>query len=303
MENNKIKNSLIPQWTFNTVKSLNIPECKIIENPKITDYAEYIKNGFKTTNKNNGLLEELTLENINVMTDLHKLGVEFEFSIINILDNDVIFPICDVGKNRSQFLFYYLKNLQSKFNNAFFIGYPASGDELNTIFVENKSSVLSGFQVPYKSDSFSNAMYSVFGKEYSRSIHIFDSVLKEEEPYSNQDLQNLEYFKYKNHKYDIFNKDCDFIKELFKKYYLNPDNLRKVINCDEFTNYRITYLCLSPSSFISLSDLLYRLNKKMSNVKIVYFGVQDIFQRSSINQSQLNDFITKINSSVKFKSC
>jgi len=299
-----IKNSLIPNWKIpknNFIFSTNSNNKEI---PKYDTFRNYVINEFNKVNKENNLdYQEIPKETINKIVELQELGLQIEFSLIKINKNDVIFPICDIGKNRSQFMFYYLKNLQDNHNDFFTTGYPTSGDELNTILSDSNSSVLSGFQVAYKSDCFSVSLISLISFEYSRSIHIFDKILKEQQEYIHSDLKNLESYKYRNHKYDIYEKnrsDAIFIKDLFKKYFLNTNNIKKVLgnNTDN-----IIYLCLSPNSFINLSNLFYLIKENdksinFANTKIIYFGIKDIFQRSSVNQMQLNDLIKKINSSV-----
>lgn len=170
---------------------------------------------------------------------------------------------------------------------------------------DSNSSVLSGFQVPYKSDCFSISLINLLGFEYSRSIHVFDTILKEKQEYTHTDLKNLELYKYRNHKYNIFEKnrnDTIFIKDLFIKYFLNPENIKKILKSD---TCNITYLCLSPNSFINLCNIFYTLKQKnpllnLTNTKIIYFGIKDIFQRSSINQKELSSLIKKINSSITY---
>lgn len=301
---NHIKNSLIPNWKIPKNKFIFINNPNNKEILKYDTFRNYVINEFNKVNKDNNLEnQEIPNETIDKIVELQGLGILFEFSLIKINKNDVIFPICDIGKNRSQFIFYYLKNLQDNYNNFFMTGYPTSGDELATIIKDSDSSVLSGFQVPYKSDCFSISLISLIGFEYSRSIHIFDKILKEQQEYIHYDMKNLELYKFKKHKYDIYEKnksDAIFIKDLFKKYFLNPNNIKKVLEND---TKNIIYLCLSPNSFINLSNILYLIKENdksinFANTKIIYFGIKDIFQRSSVNQIQLNDLIKKINSSV-----
>lgn len=312
MNNLLLYNALIPNYSFQSNILLNFnKKSNVKKMTEINDFYEYILSHFNNTNKINGLTEELNNDVLLKINNLHYHGIEFDFSVINIAINDIIFPLCDIGKNRSQFIFYYLKSLQSIKNNTFLTGYPMSCDELTTLFKDNNNSILSGFQVPYKSDSFSNSMLYVFNKEYSRSIHVFDKILKEKEDYIKGDISNLESHKYKNHIYDIFDKDKDYIKELFINYYLNPLNIKKILNDNlninetKMINYRITYLCMSPMSFINLCDIFYKLKQEnnkldLTNVKIIYFGITDIFQRSSINKHILNNFIEQINDFIHF---
>ena len=116
------------------------------------------------------------------------------------------------------------------------------------------------------------------------------------------DLKNYEKYKYKISKYDL-NESKKQIEELFEKYFINPINLRKIINYQTESNIlRITYICMSPESFINICNLFYLLNKSLdlSNVRIVYFGIKDIFQKSHINDQNLNKFRQIINSTFKF---
>lgn len=306
ISSNDIINSLIPNWKIAKNNFIFSTYANNKEIPKYDTFTNYIINEFNKVNKENNLEdEEIPKETIDKIVKLHDFGLQIEFSLIKINKNDIIFPICDIGKNRSQFMFYYLKNLQDNHNNFFTTGYPTSGDELATILKDNNSSVLSGFQVPYKSDCFSVSLISLIGFEYSRSIHIFDKFLKEQQEYIHSDLRNLESYKFKNHKYDIYEKnrnDALFINDLFKKYFLNPNNIKKILGKE--TN-NVIYLCLSPNSFINLLNLLYFVKENdksinFANTKIIYFGFKDIFQRSSVNQTILNDLIKKINSSIVF---
>jgi len=339
----KLINSLIPKWVisygfhgYNNPSSEFITQTMIEKYTKknITDsqYKHQILTSFNLSNEiNDSGKEDLTNEMINKIYDLYKLGLTFHFKdsltqIIPITKNDILFPICDVGKNRSQYMFYFFKNLQTNFPNTFMVGYPSSADEMASIFdiSAHNQSILSSFSVGYKSDNFSESLYkdnkdtkSSYPSptinpfpQVSRSIHIFDSILKEKEQYSIYDLKNYEKHKYRNNKYDIFdknNKDLANIKELYKKYFLTPQNLIKIINNNlvNKTNYQITYICMSTQSFITMCNILYSMTKfdeliDLSNVKIVYFALKDIFQRSTINQKILYEFRTKINSSFRY---
>ena len=343
----KLKLSLVAKWNILYDRELyfyNCPSWKfIIQNENqiyvqkhINDYEykNYILNSFNISNIiNDSGKEDLSNELINKIYDLYKYGVTFDFKdnstkIIPITKNDILFPICDIGKNRSQYMFYFLKHLQSHYPNTFIVGYPSSADEMASIFDINihNQSILSSFIVGYKSDNFSESLYKyatnkeskklysdIFNNpfpEVSRSIHIFDSLIKEKEQYLNCDLKNYEKNKYRIHKYDIFekdNKDLQNIKELYKKYFLTPNNLRKIINSESINNsiQRITYICMSTQSFITMCNILHLMKKSdnlfdLSNVRIVYFAIKDIFQRSSVNQQILNDFRTKIKSSFYY---
>ena len=299
----EIKNSLIPNWTFST-NDLLTPKTlinKYLMNNTIN--KEQIINEFNKTNKNNDLIEEPNDKFPDVVIKLNNLGIKFEFGLIIISKDDVIFPMCDVGKNRSQFMFYYLKNIQSKLNNVFLTGYPSSGDELKSINSDSNS-ILSSFKPVYKSDNFSDTTRQIFGKEISRSIHIFDNLLKKKEEYSIQDLKNYENYKYAQHKYeilDIKSNDIDKIKNLFINIFLNPQNVREIINKN--SSRKITYLCLSPDSFYNICNLFENLKKKnpllnLENTRIIYYGIKDIFQGSTIKKNVLYNFINKIHDST-----
>jgi hypothetical protein len=343
----KLKRSLLPEWTIPYDKELyfyNCPSWKFITQNTMqswickhindSEYKNHILNSFNTSNQlNDSGKEDLTSDTVNKIYSLYKCGLMFQFKdsptqIIPITKNDILFPICDVGKNRSQYLFYFLKHLQSHYPDTFIVGYPSSADEMASIFDigTHNQSILSSFVVGYKSDNFSESLYKhVYNKEtgklysdtinnpfpeISRSIHVFDSLLKEREEYTNYDLKNYEKNKYRIHKYDIFdkdNKDLSNIKDLYKKYFLTPNNLRKIINLGTETPgiKRITYICMSTQSFITMCNILHLMKKydnlfDLSNIRIVYFAIKDIFQRSSFNQKILNDFMTKINSSFRY---
>ena len=71
-------------------------------------------------------------------------------------------------------------------------------------------------------------------------------------------------------------------------------------------NYKITYLCLSSELFYNMCSLLNLMkneNKSLNlkNVRIVYFGINDIFQGSTIKNEVLNNFVEKINASTYFE--
>ena len=304
--NNDIKDSLIPTWNFNTNNIFLPKHFKFVNKPKYTNFKEYVVNEFNKSNTNNDLSEQFNTVHLEIINNLNDYGVNFEFGFINILINDVIFPICDIGKNRSQFMFYYLKNIQFTYNN-FLTGYPSSGDELKTIIDNsNSNSILSGFKIQYKSDNFSKAMSTIFNNEISRSVHIFDILLKKKENYNQTDLKNYEEYKYEQHNYQLFDKSKDYfeIQNLFKKYFLNPQNIRNII--DKNINYKITYLCLSSESFYNMCNLLNFMKNEnpfcdLKNIRIVYFGIKDIFQGSAVKNETLNNFIEKIKMSTFFE--
>ena len=114
--------------------------------------------------------------------ELHESGVIFDTKfdseyVIEISSGEIVFPICCVGKNRSQYLFYYLKYLESVVPNHFFIGYPSSGDEISVItdYLKSKSksnlipeqssnpNILTSYSTQYKKDSLSSSISKSFG--------------------------------------------------------------------------------------------------------------------------------------------
>jgi hypothetical protein len=243
----------------------------------------------------NVLITNLPVELMDKINILNNYGVKFELKNnpeykFKIKSDELIFPICCVGKNRSQYLFYFFKYFQTKFTNPFYLGYPASGDELSTIYNPTSTFVLGGFIVPYKSDCFSKSIESTFGKEISRSIHVFDSIIRNPEPYLSNELANLEINKYRVTSLDIYNSESNLIKKLYIKYYLNPNNIRNILSNEYLL---ITWICLSPESLEKLIKLLCILKQAddsldLSNTRIIYFGFNDIFQGSKVNKIQLD---------------
>ena len=303
MDYKEIAYSLIPSWNFplNNQTTSN----KIYINKKVINYKEYISNSYNANNILNDIHEdELTNEQLNQIVNLHSSGIQFHFKtsnseIIPIRLNDLLFPICCIGKNRSQHLFYYLKKLQSECNNRFDVGYPSSGDELSSLSNSPNSNTtnLSTFAVSYRSDKFTKALSKLYGHEFSRSIHIFDKILKESNEYEPKDLKNFESTKYANNKSTKY----DDIVELYIKYFFTPTNIRKIINNID----RITYICASANSFINICNIFYSLKQKdntldLTNVRIVYFGARDIFQRSIISDNILTDYTLKVSTAFQY---
>lgn len=261
-----------------------------------------IVSGFNLSNQLTNINFRLTKLELDTIKKLVDLGVQFDMKNspdkkILITDYDLVFPICCVGKNRSQYLFYYFENLLRTNPNKFILGYPASGDELSTIIKSKSNSVLGGFTIQYKSDGFSLAIKSSFGTEYSRSIHVFDKLIRREEAYLPSELKNLEEFKYKNTKFDIYGFESNQVEELYLNYYLNPKKLNELLN----GSYRINYVCASPESFVNLCEVLVytsELNSSIdwSNIRIIYFGFNDIFQRSSVSNLELQNLQNLISS-------
>ena len=307
MNESNLINSIISQYTLPKTNINNITNSKKInKNSNIVNIKQFVSDNFILNNQQNNISHEpLSNEILNKISNVSNLGLGFEFVTekpIEINPDDIFFPICCVGKNRSQYLFYFLKKLQSdsesKFKSNFQVAYPMSADELRTIIHDNPSSILSGFVVPYKSDTFSKSVQNILGFEVSRSIHPFDLIIKNPEPYLSNDLKNLESSKYKTSSFDIFNSDKTLIQKLFIEYYLNPNNIQQLL---KNKNSTITYICASPESYINLINLFDWMVsqgniKNFLNTKIVYLGIQDIFQRSSVNSNILKEFESKIKS-------
>lgn len=266
-----------------------------------------IISGFNFFNIQSNINYNLTNTQINTIKKLVDLGINFEIKNssdkkITIFSYDIVFPICCVGKNRSQYLFYYFVNILKLTPQLFILGYPASGDELSTIIKSKANSVLGGFTIQYKSDGFSQAIKSSFGSEYARSIHVFDKLIRKEEIYLTSELKNLEKHKYKNILIDIYDKDTNQVKDLYLNYYLNPNKLIELLE----NNYRINYICASPESFLNLLEVLAYISESnklidWQNVRIIYFGFNDIFQKSSVNKLEIQKLHSFINSSFVFE--
>ncbi len=175
----------------------------------------------------------------------------------------------------------------------------------------------------------------------ARSSHVFDKILKIKENYLPNEFKNLETFRYKLNKFDIYNSDLPNIDNLkiamlFEKYFLFPNNLIQIINsnlnvsececvyacecaCECACEYvydckcacvskhinRITWICMSDKSFLNLTKCFNAIRikypgVKFHNVRIVYFGIKDIFQKSNIKQEEMDDFKEKIDSGFCF---
>ncbi len=288
--NLKSKENILNSILYNSITTNNIK--------KYNTYSyklEEIVSGFNLSNQLTNIDYNLTNSQIEIIKELQNLGIQFDMKNssdkkILITSSDILFPICCVGKNRSQYLFYYFA-YQLKINlNSFILGYPASGDELSTIIKPKSNSVLGGFTIQYKSDGLSQAIKSSFGSEYSRSIHVFDKLIRKPDTYLSSELKNLEEFKYKNTLIDIYDKDVIQVKDLYLNYYLNPSKLIELLEY----NCRINYICASPESFVNLCEVIVYVsesNKSIdwSNIRIIYFGFNDIFQRSLVSQSDLQN--------------
>lgn len=296
----EVKNSLIPDWNLNFSSMILQNNASLQKSKNYINFKEYVMNEFKNTNRDNELTEKLDESLMNIIIMLNENGIEFDFGYIKIKTGDIIFPICDVGKNRSQFMFYYLKNIQNTTNNMFYTGYPSSGDELISI-IENTNNILTNFRPTYKNDNLSKILEIITGHEITRSIHIFHNILKEKEVYSLCDLKNYEKYKYSKHKCDIYTKsNNDKIKELFKKYFLNPNNIRKLLNND---SSNVIYLCLSPQSFYNMCKLLKYVKDEnplvnLKKTKIIYYGTKDIFQGSCIKKEVFDKYLEQINKNI-----
>jgi hypothetical protein len=355
----QLKKSIIPEWNIKNLSNENISN-ENISNKNIfnnqnqnqiqsnfstnfsTNFSKKIIGGIKNTNIINQFDSEITFDSdlINMLEKLNNLGIQFDMRFgldwkIKIESNQVIFPMCCVGKNRSQYMFYYLKKMQVLTKINFQVGYPSSGDEISivtdhiwnsidpNINLNLNPNVLSSFFPQYKKDNFSKVigqslkianLDGLDGLEgVSRSIHVFDKILKVKQDYLPNEFANFEINKYKQNKYDIFdvnsnNQDYLKIKILFEKCLLIPDNLNQIINFDlepEYQVNKITWICMSDKSFVNLIKCFDAIkskypNIKLNNVRIVYFGIKDIFQKSNIKLEEIDDFKEKIDSGFEF---
>lgn len=278
---------------------------RILQSDKINNYQnDYLPNEEITT-----YIEKL-IEDGMIFECVGKQNDFFE-----IISNEVVFPMCCQGKNRSQFMFYFLKYLQSNKTNNFLVGYPASGDELSLINNkyddEKHNVVLSGFNISYKQDSFSNSILQIFGKEYSRNPHIFAKILRNKIYYACQDIANLEQDKITTPKYNIYDKtskDVLKITELYKRYYLNPSNLIELIKIIFGKDIlRVTWITMSYKSLENLIKVFELIKKQFSTfdyskIRIIYFGNNDIFQGNNIKPKVLEEFTNKIFNSFRLVS-
>lgn len=316
----EIYNSLVSQWTIlEPDKSIIKKYIHQEQNNDSVNFKSWITAGIKASNKYNEYVQDQVYnENFyNMLMDLYNNGVMFDTKfnpeyIIEIKQNEIVFPICCVGKNRSQYLFYFLKNLQAH-KKSFEVGYPSSADELTVItdhlqaHKKSTQNVLSSYLTPYKKDAFSSAISYTFNlinpdgiKEITRSVHIFDKILKTSSSYLLSDIKNFETLKYKINNHDLFdpinNEFDDKIKLLYIKYFLNPSNL---IEISRTKIDRISYVCLSDKSFYNFCLCVGEVKKKypkmnLNSIRIIYFGIQDIFQRSSIKNDILIKYKEKI---------
>ena len=336
----ELKNSIIPEW-----KIKKSDEIILNKNDKInfdinlynnnhnyqSNFENHIINGLANTSKINEFDSEIIFdsEKIKVLKKLNDFGIQFDMRFntdyqIKINSGEIIFPMCCVGKNRSQYLFYYLKKIQGITGVNFEVGYPSSGDELSVMvdFLSNNENinknVLSSFFPQYKKDNFSKVIGYLLNESIydeinhmPRSIHVFDKVLKIKQDYFAGDLKNFETHKYKENKFNIFEDNLNYlkIKILFEKYFLLPNNLIEVINLNQDDSKKIskiTYICMSDKSFYNLclcfnSIVIKYPNIKLNNIRIVYFGIRDIFQKSNIKQEDMDNFKQKIDQSFLFK--
>lgn len=319
--------SIVSEWVLSNPDKSIIKENILLKQPftpNPINFKSWISTCIKTSNKLNEYTpdEDYGDDFYNMLEELYNFGIVFDVKsepdyIIEINPSEIVFPICCVGKNRSQYLFYYLKNLQALNSNKLFkVGYPASADELTVItdFLQTNSSVkssklsnsfLSSYFTPYKKDLFSSSISHTFNltnpdglTEIPRSVHTFDKFLKYNSSYTSSDIKNFEPYKYNINKFDIFNSingEYIKIKQLYIKYFLNSNNMIKIINSNSTNKInRITYVCLSDKSFYNFCLCINEIKKKLpqtnlNGIRIVYFGIQDIFQRTSIK----NDVLTK----------
>ena len=352
----ELKKSLIPDWRVKkSVQQVDLKELNYKSNcesnyksncesnyksnqEKIgftNNFVQQISVGIQTSNTINEYTQDLVYDDnfYNKLNELHESGIIFDTKynsehLIEINSREIVFPVCCVGKNRSQYLFYYLKCLELEYPNHFVVGYPSSGDELSVITdylksnqISNNSlsnpNILSSYSTQYKKDSFSSSISNSFGilnpdkiVDIPRSIHIFDKIFKQRDFYNTIDLKNFEPYKYNINKYDIFDKSNNQIYEkiikLYIKYFLTPQNLLDTINSNVlYKMTKITYICMSDKSFYNLTNCFWTIKKnypeiKLNNIRIVYFGIQDIFQRSNIKPNVLNEFKNKLLNSIKF---
>ena len=341
----ELKKSLISDWRLEkmveqTITKTSNHKSNLKQNNSNNNYKEFISNGIQMSNIINEFIPDLIYDDdfYNVIYELHESGVIFDTKfdseyVIEISSGEIVFPICCVGKNRSQYLFYYLKYLESVVPNHFVIGYPSSGDEISVItdYLKSKSksksnlipeqssnpNILTSYSTQYKKDSLSSSISKSFGilnpdklSDIPRSIHIFDKIFKQMDSYNDRDLKNFEPYKYNINKYDIFDKTNNQIYEkiikLYIKYFLTPENTLEITNSNiPYKMKKITYICMSDKSFYNLTNCFRSIKKvypeiKLNNTRIVYFGIQDIFQRSNIKDNVLNEYKQKLFNSIKF---
>jgi hypothetical protein len=334
----ELKKSLISDWKLEKiVQQSNVkvsPKSNLKQNPLNNNYIEFISTGIQMSNILNEYIPDLIYDDdfYNILNELHDTGIIFDTKfnsdyVIEIGSREIVFPVCCVGKNRSQYLFYYLKYLESQNPNHFVVGYPSSGDELSVITDYLKSNqmlnqilnhnILTSYSTQYKKDIISSSISKSFGiinpdklSDIPRSIHIFDKIFKQKDLYNDRDLKNFEPYKYNINKYDIFDKTNNQIYEkiikLYIKYFLTPENLLEITNFNiPYKMKKITYICMSDKSFYNLTKCFCSIKNvypkiKLNNVRIVYFGTPDIFQRSNIKDYVLNDYKEKIFYSIKF---
>lgn len=331
--------SIISQWILpNPDKSLVKVNLQLQINSNPINFKSWISNSINKSNNYNEYIpdESYTEDFYNVLEELNKFGVVFDIKsepnyIIQINKDEIVFPICCAGKNRSQYMFYYLKNLQALNSNELFeVGYPSSADELSVITsylqsIKTKTSnnILSSYSTQYKKDLFSSTVSNSFNltnpdglREILRSVHTFDKVLKYETPYTPLDIKNFEAYKYKTNIYDIFepnSKEYTKIKQLYVKYFFNPKNLIMLLKNNLITSSqenfakinRITYICLSDKSFYNFCLCMKEIKKSypeinLGLIRIVYFGIKDIFQMSNIKDDIITKYREKFVNSFQF---
>ena len=337
----ELKNSIIPEWKIISDNKFVNNNDKIFTNINYqsnfesnyqsnfesnfeSNFVNHISNGMTNSNQINDFDPEIVfdIEKIKLLKKLHDFGIQFDMRFnleykIKINSNEVLFPMCCVGKNRSQYLFYYLKKIQGLSEKNFEVGYPSSGDELSVMIdyllndENNNKNRLSSFFPQYKKDNFSNVIKKSLNirnsqglTEISRSIHVFDKILKIKHEYLVNELKNFETYQYKINKYNIFENNLDYfqIKMLFEKYFLLPDNLLEILNYDLDKTKKInkiTFVCASDKSFYNLclcfNSLTVKFPKvKLDKIRIVYFGIKDIFQKSNIKEKDIDIFKEKI---------
>lgn len=325
----RILESIISSWSYHDDISINThiftdsyeSNKHEYEHILISNSIEYFSQSFELTNKTNNYTPNepnLKPELIDKIYKLNEQGIKFEFANhankpIELISDELVIPMCCQGKNRSQFLFYYLKYLEKISNisgKRFFTTYPTSGNEFVSLLDKhdyplNNHNILGGFVSTHKSDAFSKVIGSIYNcGEKARSPHIFDKLLKIPQEYLPKELVNMELHKYKSSKYNIFDlksSDSEKIKRLYKKYLFNLTELENLfITIKQVALTRITWICCSDESFINLINLIFEISFtsikpiQTNNIRIVYNGTNDIFQGSNIKSNILEEYFYKI---------
>lgn len=127
----ELKKSLYSDWMMEkSIQQINIELLNSKSNSEQmiskNNFIHHISNGIKTSNILNEYNQDLIYDDnfYNTLNNLYNFGVIFDTKFnseyeIKINSREILFPICCVGKNRSQYLFYYLKYLESMYPNHF----------------------------------------------------------------------------------------------------------------------------------------------------------------------------------------